>query len=68
MKSVSGRAFAKLVERRGWVLLRITGSHHIYGKDGSNMRLTIPVHGNASLKIGLLRHLMTLADISESDL
>ena len=35
MKSVSGRDFARVVERRGWSLLRISGSHHIYGKSGS---------------------------------
>ncbi len=35
MKSVSGKELAKLVERRGWELLRIHGSHHIYGKAGS---------------------------------
>jgi predicted RNase H-like HicB family nuclease len=27
--------FARIVERRGWTLLRISGSHHIYGKVGS---------------------------------
>jgi predicted RNA binding protein YcfA (HicA-like mRNA interferase family) len=32
MKSVTGREFARIVERHGWVLLRISGSHHIYGK------------------------------------
>lgn len=68
MKSVSGKAFAKLVERRGWQLLRINGSHHIYGKDGSVVRLTIPVHANTTLKIGLQRQLMKLADITEVEL
>ncbi len=34
MASVSGKAFAKALERRGWMLLRINGSHHIYGKAG----------------------------------
>jgi hypothetical protein len=32
MKALSGRDFARLIERRGWQLLRISGSHHIYGK------------------------------------
>jgi predicted RNA binding protein YcfA (HicA-like mRNA interferase family) len=68
MKSVSGKEFAKLLERRGWSLLRVQGSHHIYGRDGSDVRLSVPVHGNQALKIGLLRHLMKMAGISESDL
>jgi predicted RNA binding protein YcfA (HicA-like mRNA interferase family) len=50
MKSVSGRELARLVERRGWQLLRINGSHHIYGKAGSIVRLSIPSHGNKALK------------------
>lgn len=29
MKSVSGKEFTKVLERNGWVLLRIEGSHHI---------------------------------------
>ena len=68
MKSVSGREFARLVERRGWRLLRIAGSHHIYGKAGSDVRLSVPIHGNQPLKTGLLRHLMKLAALAEGDL
>jgi hypothetical protein len=30
MKSVSGKALCKIVERYGWELKRITGSHNIY--------------------------------------
>jgi predicted RNA binding protein YcfA (HicA-like mRNA interferase family) len=50
MKSVSGRDFARIIERRGWTLLRVSGSHHIYGKSGSVVRLSIPIHGNKPLK------------------
>ena len=65
MKALSGRDFARLVERRGWTLLRINGSHHIYGKPGCIVRLSIPVHGNRPLKSGLLRHLAKLAEIED---
>ena len=68
MNSVSGRDFARIVERRGWTLLRVNGSHHIYGKSGSVVRLSIPIHGNKPLKTGLLRHLAKLADVSDEDL
>lgn len=68
MKPVSGRDFARVVERRGWTLLRINGSHHIYGKAGSTVRLSIPIHGSRPLKRGLLLHLAKLADISDKDL
>lgn len=68
MKSVSGKGFTKVLERHGWSLLRVQGSHHIYGKTGSNVRLSVPVHGNQSLKIGLLKHLMKMAGLSEENL
>jgi predicted RNA binding protein YcfA (HicA-like mRNA interferase family) len=68
MTAISGREFARLVERRGWQLLRVTGSHHIYGKPGSVVRLSIPIHGNRPLKIGLLRHLAKLAALPDEDL
>ena len=29
MKSMSGKALAKLLEKHGWILLRIQASHHI---------------------------------------
>jgi predicted RNA binding protein YcfA (HicA-like mRNA interferase family) len=49
-------------------LLRINGSHHIYGKPGTVVRLSIPVHGNKPLKLGLMRHLAKLAEIPEGEL
>ncbi|MBR1169896.1 MULTISPECIES: type II toxin-antitoxin system HicA family toxin [Bradyrhizobium] len=68
MKSVSGREFARIVERHGWSLLRVSGSHHIYGKPGSIVRLSVPIHGNKPLKTGLLRHLVKMAELSDDDL
>jgi predicted RNA binding protein YcfA (HicA-like mRNA interferase family) len=68
MRSVSGKEFVKILERHGWVLMRVQGSHHIYGKAGVNVRLSIPLHGNQTIKTGLLRHLMKLAGIQEDEL
>jgi len=68
MKAMSGREFARLVERRGGTLLRGAGSHHSYGKPGSVVRLSIPIHGNRTLKPGLQRHLAKLAEIPDQDL
>ena len=68
MKSISGKEFTKLLERKGWELKRIHSSHHVYVRQGNPARISVPVHGNRSLKIGLLKHLMKLADIKESEL
>lgn len=67
MKSVSGKELTKILEKNGWVLLRIQGSHYVYGKDGNDARLSIPVHKNQTLKTGLLRYLLKLAELTEKD-
>ena len=68
MKSVSGKSFAKMLEKSGWILLRVQGSHYIYGKTGNEVRIAVPIHGNQPLKIGLLKHLMKQAGLTEKDL
>jgi len=68
MKSISGKKFAKLLERKGWILLRVNGSHHIYGKSGVIQRISVPIHGNKALKTGLLKHFLKVSGISEDEL
>ena len=67
MKSISGKQFAKTLEKQGLQLVRVNGSHHVYMKPGSSARISLPIHGNDDLKIGLLKHLMKVAGIAESD-
>lgn len=68
MKQVSGKQVVRLLERTGWTLVRINGSHHILTKDGFRERISVPVHGNRPLKLGLLRVIMKIAGLTEADL
>ena len=68
MKAISGRQLCKIVEQKGWVLRRITGSHHIYENLEVDQILSIPVHRNQDLKVGTLKALMKIAELSEKDL
>lgn len=68
MKSISGKRLCKIVEQKGWVLRKVTGSHHIYENSEIEQILSIPVHRNQDLKIGTLRALMKIAQLSEEDL
>jgi predicted RNA binding protein YcfA (HicA-like mRNA interferase family) len=68
MKAISGKRMCKLLEAKGWKLARVTGGHHIFVMPGNNVRISVPVHGNQDLKIGLQRAIMSLADIREEDL
>ena len=68
MKQIAGKDLAKAIQRRGWQLSRIKGSHHIFMKDGRRERIVIPIHGSQPLKIGLLHALMKIADLNEDEI
>jgi predicted RNA binding protein YcfA (HicA-like mRNA interferase family) len=63
VKTFSGKELCRILEQQGWVLRRVHGSHHIYGRDGDVTRLSIPVHGDKPLKIGLQHHILKAAGI-----
>jgi predicted RNA binding protein YcfA (HicA-like mRNA interferase family) len=68
MRPVTGKELSRILELHGWKLLRVTGSHHIYGRTGSVVRLSVPVHGNKPIKSGLLKHLIKMAGLNDRDL
>lgn len=68
MKDVSGKALCKILERCDWELKRITGSHHIYAKEGVDVILSAPVHSNRDLPIGTLKSIIKDAKLTEEDL
>jgi predicted RNA binding protein YcfA (HicA-like mRNA interferase family) len=68
MKAISGREFARVLEKKGWKLARVKGSHHVYIKESMIERISLPIHGNKPLKIGLLKHFLKVAGLKEADL
>jgi predicted RNA binding protein YcfA (HicA-like mRNA interferase family) len=66
MKTISGKKLGEILQRKGWQLVRIKGSHHRFQKD--NVSISIPIHGNQDLKIGLLKSVMKQANLTDSDL
>ncbi|REJ42652.1 MAG: type II toxin-antitoxin system HicA family toxin [Microcystis flos-aquae TF09] len=68
MKSISGQALCKIIERYGWQLKPISSSHYIYTKQGMKVILSVPVHGNKDLPIGTLKSILKDADLTEDDL
>lgn len=68
MKTTSGKDFCKLLKKKGWQLARSNGSHHIDVKEGTISRISVPVHKNKEMKIGLLKSLMKIASINENEL
>ncbi len=68
MKTLSGKEFTKLLERKRWILKRINGSHFIFSHPDKIEIISVPVHKNDDLKKGLQKKLMSIADISDNDL
>lgn len=68
MKQVSGRELAQVIQRRGWTLARVHGSHHVFTMAGRRERIVIPIRRNQPLKKGLLSSLMKIAGLQENDL
>lgn len=65
---ISGKRLCRSLERHGWQLSRISGSHHIYNHPNRpGVTLVVPVHGNRDLKRGLLRSLLRLAGLSDAE-
>ena len=61
----SGKDMVRFLERQGFVVLRIRGSHHFLER--GDRRTSVPVHANDPLKIGTLRAILRDIDMSPAD-
>ena len=52
MKTISGKEFIKILQRNGWQLKKINGSHHIFSHTDRTENISVPVHKNDGLKKG----------------
>ena len=68
MKPVSGKRMCRILEKHGWLLVRIRGSHHAYQSPDQPGTLIVPVHGNDELKPGTQHAIMRDAGLTEDDL
>jgi len=51
--TMSGKELVKQMQKNGWLIDRIHGSHYVM-KKGENTEI-VPVHGNRDLPEGLLK-------------
>jgi predicted RNA binding protein YcfA (HicA-like mRNA interferase family) len=65
---ISGREMCRVLERHGWSLIRIHGSHFIYRNLETNRQLVVPFHANRDLKPGTQRSIMRAAGLTDDDL
>jgi predicted RNA binding protein YcfA (HicA-like mRNA interferase family) len=62
---ITGREMVRFLERDGFQLLRVRGSHHFLQR--GDLRTSVPVHGNHPLKIGTLRSILRDINLSPTD-
>ena len=68
IKRVSGRRLIRALERRGWHVERVKGSHHITRHpEQRQVTLSVPVHGNVTLPVGTLASILKDAGISADE-
>jgi predicted RNA binding protein YcfA (HicA-like mRNA interferase family) len=68
LRQLRGSDAVRALERGGFVVTRIKGSHHIlvYPADRSR-RATVPVHAGQSLKPGTMRSILAQAKLTEDE-
>ncbi len=67
LPAVSGKDAIKAFKKLGFNVARTSASHTIMKKEGHPMHLSIPVHGNKSLHMGLLKGQIALAGVTEAE-
>ncbi|MCX7735442.1 MAG: type II toxin-antitoxin system HicA family toxin [Candidatus Kapabacteria bacterium] len=66
LKSYSGKELITILQRYGFEVIRIKGSHHyLRHKDGRST--VIPVHSNESIGIGLFLKILKDVDIPKDE-
>jgi predicted RNA binding protein YcfA (HicA-like mRNA interferase family) len=56
----NSRDIKRRLEREGWVLMRVKGSHHQFKRAGKKLRITLP-HPKKDLQIGLVKSIYEIA-------
>jgi predicted RNA binding protein YcfA (HicA-like mRNA interferase family) len=65
---VSGRAIVRALERGGFVVTHVRGSHHYLRLPGASGLVVVPVHGNRDLPTGTLRAILRQSNLSVDEL
>ncbi|KAF5420198.1 MAG: addiction module toxin, HicA family [ANME-2 cluster archaeon] len=63
----SGDRHVSAFKAAGWQVNHIEGSHYILIKNDSEIHLSIPVHKNKTLGVGLLKKLINKAGLTNEE-
>ena len=57
-----------LLEQKGYLLKRVTGSHHIYFNKETKKTVVVPVHGNKDIPKGTFMSIIKQAGIPKEEI
>ena len=58
---MSGKELIKQLQKEGWIVVRIEGSHHVMKKGSKTV--IVPVHSNKDIPKGLLNRILKDSDL-----
>ena len=65
LPAISGKAAVDVLQRNGFRVVRINGSHHVMRRPGvAGAKVIVPVHGSHDLPPGTLRSIIKQAGLS----
>ena len=67
LPAVNGKQVIAALEREGWYVKRIRGSHHVLRHPDIRDAIPVPVHGNREIKRGTLASILRTAGIGRDE-
>ena len=67
LPAVSGKRVIAALEKEGWYVKRVRGSHHVLRHPDIPDAIPVPVHGNRPVKRGTLLSILRAAGLSRDE-
>jgi len=67
LPAISGKQVIAALEKEGWYVKRVRGSHHVLRHPNIPDAIPVPVHGNREIKRGTLASILRAAGISREE-
>lgn len=65
---LSPKKVIAILEKKGFVLKKVTGSHYIFANTETKKRVTVPFHSNQEIAKGTLLQILKDAGIGKEEL
>ena len=67
LPAVNGKQVIAALEKEGWYVKRVRGSHHVLRHPSIPDAIPVPVHGNRPIKRGTLASILRVVGLSREE-